>query len=362
MFDIKKISAFALSAFMAFAPTAVMAAGKAPVVTGDTPVVTNMTEITKHLEVAEGTTLPDLTFEFDFEATAPAEAPAITPVSVSYSNKDMETASFDATGKAVLEKKVNYTMPTFPHAGVYTYTLTEKGATTTTGEVINDTNSYTLNIYVENKDNGLHVAAVDAKGNNGQKVNSILFTNQYVSTSDLIINKTVEGAYGDLTKDFTFTLTFTKSPVTNVTDTKVIGTYVNKDQMTTNIEFNYGEAKTFTLKHGELLSFQTLPVGTRYVLSENGETGYTPSVAVVEGTTQFTKNAKQNESLSATQDGKKDNVIHTGTNTVHYTNTYKEITPTGIFMNNLPFMAMFAIGAGALVLLALTKRKHASER
>jgi len=56
-------------------------------------------------------------------------------------------------------------------------------------------------------------------------------------------------------------------------------------------------------------------------------------------------------------------IIGVNANSAAYTNTYKTVTPTGIDLNNLPFIMMLVIAAGAFVAFAAVKsrkRAHSS--
>lgn len=122
--------------------------------------------LVKYLKLADGVTDPNVAFTFHFTSNsqgAPAiEDQTITPAATSESELD--------GGSLVGSKALNSFMPTFSHAGVYKYTVTEtaKAAGFTNGEkettqedgtVIKEkitfsTESYTMEVRVANDGNG----------------------------------------------------------------------------------------------------------------------------------------------------------------------------------------------------------------
>ena len=83
-------------------------------------------------------------------------------------------------------------------------------------------------------------------------------------TGSLIVSKTVSGSGADATKEFTFTVTLSK------TGSTFNGTY---GEMT----FTDGVAK-FTLKDGEQAKASDIPAGTEYKVVESDNSGYTVTV------------------------------------------------------------------------------------
>ena len=116
----------------------------------------------------------------------------------------------------------------------------------------------TENITVSISDNGdgtLNVTA-DKQGS------AVTFTNEY-QTSGLVVRKSVtSNTAADHRKDFSFTVTLT--PAANFTGIQTFGEMI----------FNDGVA-SFTLRDGEQKAARDLPVGTRYVVAETGEEGFT---------------------------------------------------------------------------------------
>ena len=339
--------------------------------------------INKVLNIAEGITTPEATFTFTFTpktGTSSNGAPyetidssngQITDKNVSYSGTDVL-----ATGQTSIKKEtgdifreVNYT-----HAGEYVYTVAEKQnvgwkVIQKNGSPIDfmtyDNRNYEMHVIVKNKTTGgTYISSVYFKqvspsvngkvkpSESGTTYKYDLFTNIYrknagkitdpnepnpnkpnVSKVDpnaksLVIKKVVSGATADKSKDFTFKLTFTKaSTETSQSITGKIGE--------TSKTFVYGQETTITLRHDQSLVFDTIPAGTRYKLVETGSQAGTVS-------TNFTQ-----DSILI---GEKPN-----DNTI--TNSLPDVTPTGLLIDNLPFILMIGLGLAGFVVLSKKRRQ-----
>ena len=312
----------------------------------------------------------------------------ITDKNVSYSGTDVL-----ATGQTNIKKEtgdifreVNYT-----HAGEYVYTVAEKqnvgwNVIQKNGSPIDfmtyDNRNYEMHVIVKNKTTGgTYISSVYFKqvspsvngkvkpSESGTTYKYDLFTNIYrknagkitdpnepnpnkpnVSKVDpnaksLVIKKVVSGATADKSKDFTFKLTFTKaSTETSQSITGKIGE--------TSKTFVYGQETTITLRHDQSLVFDTIPAGTRYKLVETGSQGYTASAAYKEN--GASKNQAGTVSTNFTQDsiliGEKPN-----DNTI--TNSLPDVTPTGLLIDNLPFILMIGLGLAGFVVLSKKRRQ-----
>ncbi|MDR2360344.1 MAG: hypothetical protein LBD85_03550 [Oscillospiraceae bacterium] len=314
----------------------------------------------------------------------------------------------------------------FPHAGVYVYEIAETPDTFSDSDATDNYNEtmtysqgeYTITFYVKDKANvpGTYVYAIGVKiatkDNNGQgetntKVDptpddeeggggsAMVFTNTYLKTPNtnidpttptnwvLNISKAVSGDYADRTKYFTYTLTVTNSSdlittnaykayVLNATTNAVVTSTDNADNVQEdNGNRNYiavaaSSPATIKLKHDQRIVFVDLPTGTKYVAVETGATDYTASVDMkVNGDTPFTRsNTQANTALSTGSDASTagDVLIGEGANSAAFTNTYKDVTPTGVLINNLPFILILLVALGGFVLFIVVKsRKRRKE-
>ena len=359
MINKKRIGALLLAGtmIMGMSATAFAAEGKVPTVGEGTEAAQASVSITKDFEMAEGLSVPNVTF--NFTATKVTEdAPDATISPVSYTDKDNKGNVNN--GKYTISQTSAISFGAFPHVGEYVYTVTE-----TAGDNQNitySTDTYTLRVYVSNGQNGnLFVKAITAeKGTNtGNKVEKILFTNTYRKNASLVIEKKTTGDLADKSKKFDFTITFEKS-ATEDSLADFSGTITRKGGATEPVTCSKGTAN-FTLADGDKLEFKNLPVGTKYTVTEKGvKDGYVAHVKVTDnGTTGLVVNGTDEKDLSSSQKG---NYVGENTNKVEFENTYGEVPLTGVIMNNLPFILLVAIAVVAFGTLAFVKKRRISDR
>lgn len=372
----------------------------APVMAADTNVIEGTEDnpadayLTKELQVADGITVPGMTFSFAFEqvtedgSTPTADMPVISDKTVAYTAAD--TATPDASGLKKIKKLSGKILEgvDFPHAGEYVYKITETQAVTGyTLDAAHETMQYsqaeyTMNVVVNNTadGNGVYVKYVavnrvlndegdsdEGKTNPGDDVtaNTFTFTNVFTRTggtadsaSPLEITKTVTGEAGDKTKAFDFSLTLTKSP-TEGSATAATGypaVITRADGASEEVTVPVGSEYKFQLKHGEKLTFKNsgtnpglLPAGTKYTLTESAVTGYTTKAEVKEngGTATTIDNATVTDKLVGDQE-----------NYAKYTNDKSVTPPTGIIINNLPFILLIVLAIGAFASMIVVKRRR----
>lgn len=368
-------------------------------------------KIVKVLQYANGITEPDDQFNFTFtkvsvdDETTNAAKKTMPNLTAAVAFGD-ETGKYTDTStkgmKSVYKQSDNiFEGVTFPHAGVYVYKVTEDGTDAKGYGMDYSEAVYTMRVYVKNGVNGTYVASVTAEKtvdddgtvlNDGEKVdptpdddptdgisNKFAFVNVFTKKggsvgsdntnipdpipgetdnaypeylekiASLVIDKTVAGDYGDKTKEFLFKLMLTSSPTSNVK--KYTATIYTRGEATgKKVTFTVGESKEFKLADNQMLIFEDLPAGTTYKISENTLANYTT-------TTQVIQNGEESSSGSVVTDilvGEKDNYTR-------YTNTFKDntVTPTGIIINNLPFIIMIVLaGAGILFFVISRRRKY----
>ncbi len=344
--------------------------------------------------------------------------PAISSKQVVYTAADVGTTTGDV--KSVSKEVLALTSTessAFPHAGVYEYEITEQQ----TGYIITDPAKesltyspgiYTIRFYVRDEAEGsgiyVHAIGVDVTtvDNNDQTAGTkvdptpgggssgggsgLVFTNVYMKSGgggtptdpanrNLTISKAVSGDYADRTKYFTYSLTVNKPSL--VTETSAYKAYIVDGSNTvvtalangTVVEGDLGgyinvtadSATTIKLKHGQSIVFTDLPVGASYVAVESGETLYAPLVTmVVDGATTFDRTSLEGASLSTGPSTSTAGTVLVGesTNTASFVNANRSVTPTGLVIDNLPFIVLLVVSVGSLVIfLAAKTRKRREE-
>ena len=175
------------------------------------------------------------------------------------------------------------------------------------------------------------------------------FTNAYTTPKlpSMTIKKVVTGAFGERTKDFTFSVTLTKDGKT------AMGVSHSNLKNGTSLE-------SFTLKHGESVTLYEIPVGTTITITETGANDYDTSATnykVNSNKTFVYKVVNENgKAVLKSADAKavKDNAI-----TVE--NNFDGNPDTGVLLDTLPYLILLAVAVAGGVLVVVRKRKHRDE-
>lgn len=396
---------------MMTAPSVVHAGGNGPISTGSG--VNDQASVTVYgrLKMPEGTTTPVGTLTFTFtkvsvdgstDAAQLATMPAISP-SVSFSATD---AGDVTSGIKIVSKGVTVngagSYLAFPHAGEYIYSV----AQTHDFDLITDADlqetmdyssaSYQVQFIVANSSDGtgtyVKSISVNLPGTSGGQVGAKVgsgdgnegdhfsFDNKFnrihlndpadpddLNDTNLRISKNVAGDSADQTKYFNFKVKMTAPAIVTGTAPTVYHAVI-MDSTGTAIDpannkiSDYGEVGSdhifsisigqdfeFKLKHGETLVILDAPVGAKYSASETAEASYTATYTqTVNGTPS-----------SGTGSSVADTLIGEAANNLAFTNTMATITPTGIMINNLPYVVLGILAAGLLVILMRRNKRTA---
>lgn len=171
------------------------------------------------------------------------------------------------------------------------------------------------------------------------------------------LKKTVHGNFGDLGKEFTFNVAFTKGanknygPIT-VDNTAGYDIYKaaengEKGEKVEGTELEYGQTYIVTLKHNTKITFNNLPAGVTYTMTEKGKDAVSNTLDglyVVTG-------EQPNGTVSAGAEVDKVNIV----------NTNEGNPDMGVVLDNAPYIAMLAIVAIGGVALMLNKRRRDEE-
>ena len=360
----------------------------------------------KYLEVGEGIAIPNETFTFEFTQTkyngettyADTYAAPISSVTMNTKTGTWDpTNDADDEGSVYQKKAMSDILPAkFPAAGVYTYTV-EEVAGSTSGFTY-DPQKYVLNVYVKNDgtktvevkkstDGTTEGDKVDVKkqdptkdakeetGDDAVAVQGFTFDNKYKKTNTktddntegfLNISKTVKGDYGDKTYGFEFAITLT-APRLAAADAKAKYSIYNTDgTKASSGEMAYGSAQEFALKDGQTLRFYEIEAGTKYSVTEKLSTsGVTKAaeykasaVATNKGVAVTVPTVEKHIDLTV-----ETYVIDDSLDTkddVDYTNTFDDtsVSPTGILINNAPYIILALVAAGGMTFYVVKKRKE----
>ena len=360
--------------------------------------------ISKNLRLPTGTNVPGASFIFKVTPIEVDDVPynATTPNMPPLGDENEFTISYsaaDADLKVPVDGMINtmsiiketgdiFANVDFPHAGIFVYEIEE--ASDTNFPIDNPLNvhewlsysnaKYTLTVHVRYKagsDTETYVFAlgtVITTPGEGQTADEkvdptpggyedsydhsqMIFINDYVKNngpfdpegdlSTLTISKQVSGDLANKDLPFTFTInllipSIVPNPPLYYRAYLVEGGIAEDDS----IQISTSTATTFTLKHGQSLVFVDTPVGTGYSITEAAAQHYKPSVDVITngGTPVRISEIIPNTALQTGQQ-----LVGEGVNSAAFTNTRDNITPTGLNLNNLPFLLLIALGLVAIV-------------
>jgi len=311
----KRFLALVLVLALVLAPAAVFAEDPAP---QELPTAV----VVKNLAVGEGRANPAEDFVFEFTEPSPATAPAIPNVTISYDTGENgpKTGALNLDGFATAA------------VGRYQYEVTEVGGSTA-GMVYSD---HKGTLVVDKESNGTvkSYIIIGTMGSPGDKYDD--FTNTFTAW-DLNVTKTVTGNLGDKAKEFTLRVTL-KAPEGKIV--KVDSITVLKNSVATETPVNFDEngvaTLTLTVTDGVTYTIADLPDGVTYAVVEEGvEDGKVDEYTVTyEGATGI-----MNEDKAVT-----------------VTNDKSSEVPTGITLDNMPYIILMAVALVGLGAFALRKR------
>ena len=375
--------------------------------------------ITKNFRLPEATTIPNLDFNFivtpmtvDGTAFNPttlnmptlgalSAIPGVGTFTLSFSNADAnlrEPVDGLVNTMSVQKETDNiFANAIFPHAGIYVYTITEEPNTNPAIDDIANVNEwlsyspavYTLTVYVANTADGQStfvyaLGTLVTTPNPGQpggiKVDptpggyedeydfsQMAFINDYVKNSGpvdpndastLAISKTVTGDFASRDQLFDFSIRLAIPSIVPDIPAFYRAYIVDVDGtvITPYIEVSTSAATTFSLKHGQRLAFIDTPVGTGYEVTETGAANYFPRLSVTTSgvTVDYPERGMGADFPSGSQ------LVGELANSADFFNRRDTVTPTGLNLNDLPFIGLIVLGLGTLVAFIVVKaRKRA---
>lgn len=345
--------------------------------------------LTKHYNVVKGKAPLE---NFNFNVTYLGSKSVETNVTHPSATITQKEAKFDtsitgatATGLPVGDYSANFTiamselgLSNLGGTGIFVYKIAEVDAGTP-GVVYNtDQGALYMIVTVTHKTTGtnhqivdgqydyevaLRRAPADATVDQALAGTKVLAANAFHNTygADNAVNgveleKTVHGNFGDLGKEFTFNVAFTKGvdenygPITVGNDAGYdiykVAENGEKGDKVEGTELEYGQTYIVTLKHNTKITFNNLPAGVTYTMTENGK----DSDGKVDGL--YTVNGEQNNgTVAAGAQVAKENIE----------NTNEGQPDMGVVLDNAPYIAMLAIVAIGGVALMLNKRRRDEE-
>jgi pilin isopeptide linkage protein len=318
-------------------------------------------EIEKTFETDEGTTLPNETFQFSMKPDTKAGGTSTDGnylkiyKGVSLGDKDTISISYDANSATTQKASFDLSSLTFTNTpGIYKYIVKEviPSRAKANANITYDKNEYSVSVYVNKKG---EIVAIVSYNSDGSKT-PIKFTNTYkepeATLDQLIIKKSVGGSIGDKTARFDFNLNLELAAAAEAQ-----GTITRNDNSSETVTFKSGD-NSFKLADGDVLTVSNLPIGTLYTVTESGASDYaTDIVCNTKDSSGKDKKVDVDNSKNYSASSNQTPIVAGGT-TIVYTNTKDYVAPTGVRLDIMPYLAMFAIASvGAILLFAARLRK-----
>jgi hypothetical protein len=363
----------------------------------------------KILTINNNATVPDNTsFEFSMEPLTPETTASSgtvniqagltlgdnSKVTIAFANTDTKVAATDGSASSTITKTGAFTLPTFTTTGVYRYLVQEVEPDTTNKKsyiAYDTTDKYRVDLYVTAKSTSTgevygvsSIVAVDTT--NAANKDNIIFNNT-LSSSGLTIQKVIDGSGKEADKDFVFYMKIpvggdnldlpansqikgTKHKVDGGTSDVIIevnGTRDDKVVVTKGTDGTYSSSTAgacqFTLKGGEWVTFDNLPVGMIFYVTEGN---YTTDGYVT--TASYTGGAAGDAQANSISYGSSDmsvngmqtrGTISAGTNTLTFTNKKDMVIETGVNVDFIPYVVVMLLAVAGCVLFVCKKRSNA---
>lgn len=342
-------------------------------------------DLTKVLTVVSGTAPDSMKFNFNVYEGTETTGTALDTKSVefnagNYTSKGGEKKNGVYTGTFKLDVAK---LTEGKSVGKYTFTIDEsmdKAYQSVTAErgtvkmVISKVNAKEVDS-TATADFGYFVALYDSEGNKILATDA--FKNKYGdgNIQNLKLSKTVHGALGNLSKDFTFKIKFTKADaLQNNTDTglykgpqvaELSSTATIKDGTTDIAKSAYLELDkeyTVTLRHNDSLNLSNLPAGIKYEIYEDGSQVEAGAVVVTVDNVKYTVTVTDTDTaFDTTETTKIKGTVNNTDVTAAFQNTNPDSPDMGVVLDNAPYIAMLAIVAIGGVALMLNKRRRDEE-
>ena len=348
--------------------------------------------ITKELVVPEGTAIPagaEATFTFT-NAKVNGAAPEANDPSIATQTLDLTTGGTKTTDATANTDTYAYTIAdvlagkTFARPGVYEWDVEEAtfvaddGNADTEDHLNKDTSKYKMVVKVVYDDEGnlvideviIKEGTDDPQGGDPtwtKTDDGLAFENAYYTTTGndtidpddpsdpddpvdpgdetqddegLSVDKQVTGTYGDKNTPFEITVNLALPQIPGADTAEAV--IRRADGTMENVAIQNGD-NVIALKHGEKLVFTKLAEGTKYTVVE---TDSRKGTAV--------------EQYTATGEVTTAAAIVKGTNAATITNksNQDDITPTGILINNLPYIVLALVAVGGLCAYVIVRRKN----
>ena len=176
------------------------------------------------------------------------------------------------------------------------------------------------------------------------------------------VAKTITGSYANKTQKFIFSVQLTLPA--NYTGAAPTAYVYNGTTKGSAVTANYdAESGLYTynpeLSDGDALVFDTLPAGTEYTVTEKQDANYKAEVTIVQAGVKGSTDAENDWGVDPTMNTAVRITDATGANVADVENIYNDDanTPTGILINNAPYIVLAVIAIGGSTAYIVKRRR-----
>lgn len=349
--------------------------------------------ITKTVTAADGITFSGEKFVYTFEQGVKGEVsngegtveantfiaaiPSVTITAGSETAENLAEMAVDQDGN----KNYTYTVGTTANArsevidlsaitkaGVYTYTVTESEAdsTTTVGETWKfDASTYEMRVYAKNGTSGLEYTITLIKtGGDGTKLETAPFTNSVTKSSTLKIAKSAANTdYAPDGQLYKFEITITPDKQSTIPDSGYAwvvkdenGEVSRTDDVATSGNTGADGKITVEIESGQYVEFTDVPAGSTAVAKEIDNPA---NVATTTAEAKVGDTTLSGSSYTLTDNATPSTLVDEKGTTITFTNTWKDVTVTGVVTNIAPYITLVAAATAAVAAYVVMKRRIA---
>lgn len=188
---------------------------------------------------------------------------------------------------------------------------------------------------------------------NKQNGTTVKFTNTYTlqKLESITITKVVTGEFGDRDKSFAFSVKLTDKG----------GKEITGEFHTSENGANVTRLDAFTLKHGQLVTLENIPIDTTITITESNANDYdTKATNYDKADNKTFVYEVVNENGTAVLKSR-DNRQTVADNAIVVTNRFDGNPDTGVLLDTLPYLILLAVAVAGGVLVVVRKRKHRDE-
>ncbi len=312
-----------------------------PVVSVNDGPVTEVTLVKTYKLENKGTTATTGTFKYKVTPGKVENGPEGVRVAPTINGGQDYTVEFNDSSAITQDGATGHftiDLPDFPGVGVYYYTIQED-ATDDLAGVEYDTDVITMVVTVVNNKTYTGYDYYVALKEDGNKItDDEAFLNTY-KAGNLVIEKDVKGLLGDTGKYFDFTIELTGEESGYQESYNISGN--TEEGSNTTISVNGEEVTVGISEETGAITISNLPYGVSYEITETPDSDYTTTVnGETTNIAQGTINAVETK--------------------VTFVNTWgdADFTPdTGIYLDNLPYIIVFAGVLAAVAVLVIRRRR-----